>query len=293
MVLKQSQLSNLFKQKEKLLNDPNGIYYLGPRGSFSNEVADLFNGNKIPVKTITEVFHNIKEDSIGIVPIENSIEGPVHETLDNLFKFDNVYVNYEIEKEIKLVLAANPSVKSINDIEVVYSHPHAFSESKDTLSKYKLTNFVPVDSTSSAAMYASKQTYAAAVCSEYAAKLYGLTILIDNVNDSLNITRFLVVSMKKTSKGNKTMIFFTVPHKPGSLYKVLQSFYENNINLTMIYSRPLKTIPWQYYFYVEFEGSLEDENVKRALNEISNKTTMLKIKGSFARLQYQALDFQG
>lgn len=268
------------------LSDPNGIYYLGPIGSFSNEVADLFNGERIPKKTITDVFKSINESSIGIVPIENSIEGPVHETLDNLFKYDDIFVNYEIEKEIRLVLAVNPSVNNVNDIEVIYSHSHAINEAKETLSKFNLVNFVPVESTSTAALYASKQKYSAAICSEYAAKLYGLNILLNNVNDSINITRFLVISKRISYEGNKTMLMFTVHHKPGSLYKVLEKFYLNSINLTMIYSRPLKNIPWQYYFYLEFEGSLKDEKVKNTLDEIRDIVQLLKIKGSFFKLQY-------
>ena len=274
-------------------NDPDGIYYLGPVGSFSNEVADIFQGEKIPKKSITEVFNSINENSIGVVPIENSIEGPVHETLDNLFKNENIYVNYEIEKEIKLVLAVNPSVNSVDEIEVIYSHPHAINEARESLSKLNLTNFVPVESTSTAALYASRQKYSAALCSEYAAKLYGLKILYRDISDSINITRFIVISRKMTLDGNKTMIMFTIPHKPGSLYKVLEKFYRNNINLTMIYSRPLKSIPWQYYFYLEFEGSLKDENVKQALEEVRNEVNILRIKGSFSKLQYQALSFQG
>jgi len=274
-------------------SDPNGIYYLGPVGSFTNEVADIFQGEKIPRKTITEVFNSINENSIGVVPIENSIEGPVHETLDNLFKNENIYVNYEIEKEIRLVLAVNPTVNNVNDIEVIYSHSHAINEAKESLSKLNLTNFVPVESTSTAALYASKQKYSAAICSEYAAKLYGLKILYRDINDSINITRFVAISKKISYDGNKTMIMFTVPHKPGSLYKVLEKFYRNAINLTMIYSRPLKNIPWQYYFYLEFEGNLKDQKVKQALNEIKDDVSILRIKGSFSKLQYQALSYQG
>ncbi|WP_286188918.1 ACT domain-containing protein [Sulfolobus sp. S-194] len=87
------------------------------------------------------------------------------------------------------------------------------------------------------------------------------------------------------------MVMFTVPHKPGALYKVLEKFYNNNINLTMIYSRPLKSIPWQYYFYLEFEGNMRENKVKSTLEEIRNITSMLKIKGSFTKLQYQVSNY--
>lgn len=183
-------------------------------------------------------------------------------------------------------------MNKVDDIEVIYSHPHAINESKETLSKHNLSNFVPVESTSTAALYASKQKYSAAICSEYAAKLYNLKIILKDINDSINITRFVVISNKIHDKGNKTMIMFTVPHKPGSLYKVLEKFYYNNINLTMIYSRPLKSIPWQYYFYLEFEGELRNEKVKETIDSIKELVNLLKIKGTFTRLQYQALSYQ-
>jgi prephenate dehydratase len=89
------------------------------------------------------------------------------------------------------------------------------------------------------------------------------------------------------------MIFFNVPHKPGALYRALEKFYKYNINLTMIYSRPLKVIPWQYYFYLEFEGELRNSKTINLLEELNAVVTNIKIKGSYSRLQYQASNFLG
>ncbi|BCU70559.1 prephenate dehydratase [Stygiolobus caldivivus] len=274
-------------------NDPNGIYFLGPKGSFSNEVADMLEGNKVPLKTISEIFQKVENEDnvIGIVPIENSLEGPVHETLDNLYKYDKIYVNSYVEKEIKLVLAVNNSINKIEDIKRVYSHNHALQEAKAALQRLNLMNIIPVESTSAAALYASKDREAAAICSQYAASLYGLRILMNNIQDNLNITRFIIISKKITINGDRTMIFFNVPHKPGSLYKALEKFYKYNVNLTMIYSRPLKVIPWQYYFYIEFEGELNDIRIKNLIEELRNVVTNIKVKGSYFKLQFQALDF--
>ncbi|MDT7875758.1 MAG: prephenate dehydratase domain-containing protein [Sulfolobaceae archaeon] len=266
------------------------MYYLGPKGSFSHEVAELLDGNKIAVRSITEIFEKVKSNtnSIGVIPIENSREGPVHESLDNLYNHDQIYVKYEIEKKIELVLAANPAINEIHEIKKVYSHYHAIQESKETLRMLGISNIIPVDSTSTAASIALEERGSAAICSKYAAKLYGLKILLDNIQDGINLTRFLIISRDLSLNGDKSMLFFTIPHKPGSLYHVLGKFYKYNINLTMIYSRPLKTVPWQYYFYLEFEGELEEERVKKAIEELKEVTTSLKIKGSFSRLQYQA-----
>ncbi|MEJ2780232.1 MAG: prephenate dehydratase domain-containing protein [Sulfolobaceae archaeon] len=271
------------------------MYYLGPEGSFSNEVANMVNGNKIPLRSISEIFSRVYTDNnaIGVVPIENSIEGPVHETLDNLYKYDEIYVNSYIEREIKLVLAVNTNVKRIEDIKRLYSHNHAIQEAKETLQKLKIENIIPVESTSAAALYASKDNYGAAICSQYAASVYGLKILLNNIQDNLNITRFVTISKSLTTSGERTMIFFNVPHKPGALYRALEKFYKYNINLTMIYSRPLKVIPWQYYFYLEFEGELRNSKTINLLEELNAVVTNIKIKGSYSRLQYQASNFLG
>ena len=197
-------------------------------------------------------------------------------------------MNYYIEKEIRLVLAANRAINRLNEIERVYSHNHAIQEAKETLQKLNLTKIVPVESTSAAALYASKDERGAAICSEYAASLYGLKVLLRNIQDSLNITRFIVISKKLTTSGDRTMIFFNVPHRPGALYKVLEKFYKYNVNLTMIYSRPLRVIPWQYYFYLEFEGELNDMKIKQLLEEVKSVATNVKIKGSYSKLLYLA-----
>jgi len=144
---------------------------------------------------------------------------------------------------------------------------------------------VPVQSTSRAAEMASMDERSAAICSEFAAKLYGLDVIQDNLTgDLVNITRFVVISKNLAYSGNKTMLFFTVEHKPGSLYRALSNFQKHSINLTMIYSRPMRSIPWHYYFFVEFEGSLDQDVVKRATGGLKEAVTELKIKGSYSRL---------
>ncbi|MCY0860312.1 MAG: prephenate dehydratase [Sulfolobaceae archaeon] len=264
----------------KLENDPNGIYYLGPKGSFSDEASQVLNisGNRIPIGTITDVFSKVNEtNGIGVVPIENSLEGPVGETLDNLFRYDNIFVNYEIILKIRLVLASKGK-----EPKRVYSHPHALQEARNYLIRSKINNIIPVESTSKAAELASKDLEAAAICSEYAAKLYNLDVLEKDIQDSENYTRFLVISKEKRLSGAKTMLLFTVEDKPGALYKVLEKFYTSNINITMIYSRPLRTLPWHYYFFLEYQGDISSND--ELFRELSTVTKDLKVKGSYTTL---------
>ncbi|MEM3267904.1 MAG: prephenate dehydratase domain-containing protein [Metallosphaera sp.] len=294
------------------------MYYLGPEGSFSHEAAlkvkeaytskssisEIFDGvskgalGVVPVEntlegpvnetlvsksSISEIFDGVSKGALGVVPVENTLEGPVNETLDNLYARDEIYVNRRIDIKIDLVLAASPDAKK-ESIERVYSHNHAIHEAKRTLSRLGFVNFVPVASTSKAAQLASEDIKSAAVCSRLAAQIYGLKILHDSIQDGLNITRFLVISKELSENGERTILLFTVPDKPGSLYKVLEKFYLHNINLSMIYSRPTRKIPWNYYFYLEYEGDMISSKHSGLLNELRQATQELKPKGSYTFL---------
>ncbi|MEM4774481.1 MAG: prephenate dehydratase domain-containing protein [Sulfolobaceae archaeon] len=263
------------------------MYYLGPEGSFTYEVAVKLGKNLVGVKSITEVFRKVEdsENSIGVIPIENSKEGPINETLDNLFNNDKIFVNYEIEKDIKLVFASKSP--EINQIKRIYTNYYAGAEVREFISRLN-KEVIYVSSTSEAAKLASSDPAAAAICSEYAARIWGLNVLESSLQEGINITRFIVISKRMTVKGDKTMIFLTIPDVPGSLYKSLEKFYKYNINLKMIYSRPLKYVPWEYYFYLEFQGELEDNRVKKALEELREVVISMKIKGSFTKLRFQA-----
>ncbi|MBP1357493.1 MAG: ACT domain-containing protein [Sulfolobus sp.] len=237
------------------------------------------NGDRVPLPTISDIFKVVDDSGhIGIVPVENSIEGPVGETLDNLFRYDNIFVNYEVIMKVNLVLAS----KSMNP-KKIYSHPHAIQEARGFLLQRGFKNIIPVESTSKAAELASNDPEAGAICSRYAAQLYGLVVIDDNIQDDPeNYTRFLVISKKKYFKGDKSMIFFTVEDKPGALYRVLEVFYKYNINITMIYSRPIRTLPWHYYFFLEYNGDVSDDKLFEDLKKV---TKDLKIKGSYVTLQ--------
>jgi prephenate dehydratase len=240
-------------------------------------------GQRTPVTSITEIFDAVMRGGLGVVPVENTLEGPVNETLDNLYNRDEIFVNFRIDLPIRLVLAAREGTR-LEDIDTVFSHNHAIHEARSWLLKAGLTNLVPVESTSKAARMALNEPRSAAVCSELASRIYGLKVLARDIQDGVNITKFIVISKSYTDQGDKSIIFFTVPDRPGGLYMALEKFYKKNINLTMIYSRPTKVIPWNYYFYLEFEGDIRSAERSGLIQDLRGSTLELKIKGSYRTL---------
>jgi prephenate dehydratase len=255
------------------------VYYLGPKGSFSHEAALNLSGEHREANTITDVFKAVltQSNAFGVVPVENSLEGPVNETLDNLYFEDEIFVGIEIQKKIDLVLATKDAA---GEIKRIYSHPYALREAQHSLSRIS-AQLVPVESTSKAATLALQNSESAALCSRFAAKLYDLKVVHENLQDGVNITRFVAISREISKTGEKTMLLTTVPHRPGGLYRLLERFYHANINLTMIYSRPIRNTPWHYYFYIEFDGEIDDRNVSSCLSSLSEVANVLKIKGSY------------
>jgi len=262
------------------MDDPHGIYYLGPKGSFTYEAAANIGLNLKECKTITGVSDALEGGSgrLGVVPLQNSLEGPVNETLDNLFSRGSTYVNSVLELEVRLVLA---SKKRSSVFRKIYSHSHALREIRSGAIDAFGAQVIPVESTSHAAMLASSDDSAAAICSRLAAEMYGLEVVLDDVQQDNNVTKFAVVSGSLTTDGDRTMLLATLPHRPGGLLKLLEAFYAEGVNLTMIYSRPLKDSLWHYYFLLEFEGCLNQPNIQRCLQAIPREGYTIRLCGSY------------
>ena len=245
---------------------------MGPEYSFSHEAALKFSNKVYSTKSISEIFHIVEKEKVcGIIPLENSIEGPIHESLDNLFKYDNIYINYVYNMEIKLFLASKDGkIKNI-----LYTNHYAYKESEEFIKNLNINKIEFVSSTSEAAKLA-KENNSMCICSKLAVENYGLSI-IKEINTENNYTKFALISNKLSYDGDSSIILFTIKNKPGALYNVLKIFYKENIDLTMIYSRPLKTIPWEYYFYLEFKGGYN----KKLLEQLKSVTEILKFKGSY------------
>jgi prephenate dehydratase len=234
----------------------------------------------IPYCTIPAVMESVAngETSFGIIPIENSIEGPVGITLDSLaHKFD-LKIYKEIIIPINQNLIVNPGTK-MEDIEDVYSHAQAIAQCQEFISEHRIQPHYAV-STARASKDIVGFKNKAAIGNRVAAELYGLEILEANIQDTdNNETRFVVVSKenhKPTGKDKTSIIFSIYEDRPGGLYNILGIFQKDNINLTKIESRPSKKGVGKYLFFVDFNGHIEDKIIQDILDEIDENTYFFK-----------------
>lgn len=271
------------------------IGILGPEGTFSETAAMLWlkEGGRIDnfaikyYETIFDVSETVlkKEVNYGIVPIENSLEGSVGDTLDVLSSenADEMQIVGEVLVPIRICLLFNGSFPEIKKIA---SHHHALAQCKQFIrERLKGVALKYVDSTASAAKLAAQSEQIAALASAEAAKMYGVNILAEDVQDKDSVTRFVVLSssgMKAAPTGkDKTSILLYVKERPGALYAVLGEFALRGLNLTKIESRPSKRALGDYMFYIDCEGHLEEAEIKEALKGVEKKATMLKILGTY------------
>ena len=269
------------------LEKPLKIAFLGPETTFSHQVAIKHFGHSCkfnPCSNIESVFSDVElgNSDYGVVPVENSIEGVINRTLD-CFVDSPLYICDEAQLAISLfLLAGNADLKKI---KTVYSHPQPLAQSRNWLST-NLPNAeqIPASSTAHAAELAKREKNSAAIAGQLAADVHGLKIIAKNIQDRAeNHTRFLVVSkdQAKRAKKNKTSIMFSIADEAGSLLKTLQLFARNKISLTKIQSRPLRNRPWEYLFYVDFLGHIEDKAVERVLKTLGKRTLLFRVLGSY------------
>lgn len=261
------------------------ISFLGPKGTFTHEAAGLIGDELIPYCTIPAVMESVKngECSLGVVPIENSIEGPVGVTLDSLaHKFD-LKIFGEIIIPINQNLIVNPETR-IEDIKDVYSHAQAIAQCQEYISEHKIQPHYAVSTARAAKSIIGDKTKAA-IGNAKSAELYGLEILESNIQDmDNNQTRFVVLSRESheiTGKDKTSIIFSIYEDRPGGLYNILGFFEKNDINLTKIESRPSKKGLGKYLFFVDFNGHKDDVIINNILNEIEDNTYFFKVLGSY------------
>jgi chorismate mutase/prephenate dehydratase len=273
---------------------PELISYLGPEGSFTHQAAESRFGavaEYIPLPSIKSIFDSVETGraKYGIVPIENNQEGMVKETMDLLNERD-LFIISEIIIPVNFCLASKQ--QSINSITQIYSKDIAFNQCQGFLYDYFGSKqddfFAQVDSTSKAAKVATENEYSAALCSHIAAKIYGLPILFDNIQDNdSNQTRFVILSkVENLKKTNRDKTSFAVKLKnddqPGTLLKLLQEFEQEKINLLKIESRPQKdTNEFKFWFFIDVEGNKLDSNISQLLLKKQDELTFL---GSYMNL---------
>lgn len=264
------------------------VAYLGPPFSFTHLAAlERFgkSSDLMPVNTIASVFEEVNRGhaEYGLVPIENSTDGRVVDTLD-MFTRLPLRICGEVQLNVHHnLLACCPR----GEIVEIYSKPQALSQCRDWLAEsMPQARLIDVTSTSTAAQLARDKPGAAAVASHEAAVQYCLQTIAEDIQDNKdNVTRFAVISdeTSQPTGRDRTAVLLQIPHKPGTLSDALHVFKRNKINLTWIESFPLRGPEVGYLFFLDFEGHVNDAKVKRTLAEMEKKAVRLKVLGSYPR----------
>jgi len=270
------------------------IGYLGPKGTFSEQAALFYcpDGKCIDYHSINEVIEAVDKNliEVGIVPIENSIEGTVNVTMDTII----FNADIKIISEIVIPIEQNFLVsKNYNNEKItkILSHPQALAQCRGFLEKnYYNVEQMATSSTSEAAKLVSNSNEKwAALGNSLCAKLYDMKILHNNIQDNKsNETRFIAISKSSKNKidsNSKTSIAFSVTDEPGALFKILNILALWNINMTKIISRPMKTHTEEYVFFVELEGDISNEDMQEAMKMVKRKTSCYKLFGSYTVLK--------
>jgi len=282
------QLLKTIIEESKRLQDEDRplVAFQGEHGAYG-EVASrklVPAGAYIPCLEFNDVFHGVEEGhfDLGVVPVENSLEGAVTQVNDLLTTTDLKVIG-EVKVVVNHCLLATEAT-DYREIRVVYSHPQALAQCRYFLMRNKLEPRPYYDTAGAAKMLARENPKAAAaIASALCGELYDLEIIKEGIEDGpSNSTRFLLLSRNaSTEDRDKTSIIFAVAHEAGQLYGVLQLFAEAKINLTRISSMPLRSDPSNYSFFLDFEGSQEDANVAQVLDRMSKMTISLKNLGSY------------
>ncbi len=269
------------------LEGPQKVAYLGPRATFTHMACMQKFGSSaqyIPVQSIKEVFSEVERGraNFGVVPIENTTEGVVNHTLD-MFIDSNLLIYGEVLQEVSHHLLSKSGVAE--EVKKICSHPHAIAQCRNWLeTNMPHAAVAEVASTARAAELCLEDPSIAAIASELAAQLYGLKVIKSRIEDNLNnVTRFLVLSQKppqRTGK-DKTSLMLSIKDKVGALYDLLRPFASHGLSMTKIESRPSRRKAWEYIFFVDVEGHIEEERVKKAVEEITGRCLFMKVLGSY------------
>lgn len=263
----------------------------GVNGSYSEEALLKHFGNdnkRLFFEEFEDVFKALKNDTIkyGILPVENSSSGGINEVHDLLIKYGFYIVGEEsIKIEEHLLGTENTTLETIKD---VYSHPQGFIQSSEFLKNYSDFKLIPFHNTATSAKLVSElnDINNAAIAGERASEIYNLKIIKRNIsNNKNNCTRFIIIGKEllKEKDANKVSIVFSLEDKPGTLYKLLKHFGEYDLNMIRIESRPTKGERWKYFLYIDFEGNLQNEGEKNALEFIKNSSEYFRLLGWYKK----------
>jgi prephenate dehydratase len=269
--------------------------FQGEKGAFSQVAVKNLLGERVepvPFQRFEEVFHALATGKVdaAVIPIENTLHGSVHENYDHLLNFDLPIIG-ETNVRISHSLIAHPGVK-FKQIRRVYSHPVALNQCLNFFTANpQLESATYYDTAGSVKMLMKEKLLdAAAIASSAAAEIYGAHILKRNLEDDRgNFTRFFLLTRpgeqiaQKPTKEWKTTLVFTTRNVPGTLFRALSTFALRDISLGKIESRPLRGKPWEYLFYLDFLGNVDDPNCQKALGHLAEMADMLRVLGSYPK----------
>jgi len=271
------------------LEQPMKVAFLGPQGTFTHAAAMQqfgFSAQLMPQKSIPAIFEEVARGRApyGVVPVENSTEGVVSHTLD-MFMESDLKINAEIMLGISHFLMSRSG--RMTDIKKIVSHPQPLAQCRKWLEEnLPDVPLVDVGSTALAAQMALEDESFGAIASEMAATLYGLQVVKERIEDNPNnFTRFLVIGTNTPERSgrDKTSLMFNIKDQPGILYRMLEPFSKREINLSKIESRPMKKKAWEYIFFLDIEGHIDDEPITAAVAELKDYCQFLKVLGSYPR----------
>jgi len=267
------------------------VGYQGVEGSYSEEALIAYFGEQNPRENYThfeDVFKalDLGEIQYAVLPIENSSTGAIREVYDLMVKY-GFYIAGEHHLKINHHLLGLKGTE-LNQIQEIYSHSQGIEQCSHFLDEHPKWERIPYYNTAMSAKYVSEQGHIqlAAIGSKRAGAIYGLELLKENIHDNMtNTTRFVILSrtMETTEQANKISLVFTTPHKAGALYESLSKFADEHVNMMKIESRPIKDKPWEYFFFIDIEGRLEDLQVAQALEKIQKESRYFKVLGNYEK----------
>jgi prephenate dehydratase len=268
---------------------PAVVAYSGVPGAFSHKACLQFFGNEVPLRqcaAFREVFKLVDkgEAAFGVVPVENSLTGSIHENYDLLLEYEIKIVG-ELTLRIKHNLMGQPNTQ-LQDLERIYSYPQVFQQCREFLEQHPAWELVACKDTASAVKRVKDNAdpREAAIAGEQADQVYKMAVIKEGIEtDPRNFTRFVVISKDDTLPGprNKSSLIYSVSDKPGALFETLRIFAANDVNIVKLESRPIHSRPWEYLFYVDLETDVTEESRQHIMTELMEKTEFFKFLGSY------------
>ena len=282
-------VTDFVREEEAFFQKGAKVYYFGVPGTHTQQaMEDVFGTdvNGVSCQSFQGVMEAVEkgEADYGVLPIENSSTGGISTNYDLLLNYKNAIVGQYVMK-INQCLLALPGTRP-EEIRTVFSHPQGILQSRDFMKQHPSYECVEYGSTAAAAKKVAedRDRTQAAIASRRAAKEYGLEIVADSIQqEKNNCTRFIIIGRREvyTEKSNKLALCIELPHKSGSLYRILSHFLYNDLNMTQIESRPIPGKNWEYRFFVDVEGNLDEASVQNALRGVKEEAAFLRVLGNF------------